>query len=320
MEDEIERLKISGSEAELEKAEKEYNDKIKAVFRGSMTGVEVLKNETAAFEKKLIDLLTDDADPIEIERITKLLNDRIEKLEKINVEILDSEELIKNTMEQITKINDNIDKLEIDKTSETLNKIFKTSNIDELEQIKFAILKNMGDIGKLTDIYFKKKNKLLEDILVDKSIFTVKQTKVDTESILDFDKLIQKIIFNFDEINKDLQDITPLISTINKSTFDKLITSSKSLKIQMDKLYFILFNTDGTPKITSLKTATKMRFQDILENIKSIFDKMDILEQTIISLYNVYNPSRTQPEAARGGGRNEYIFNDLLNNLPSRFH
>ena len=323
MEAEMERLKsIPGSEVELATLEKAYTDKIEKTFKGMMSGLATLKNETIATENKANNMLFNKGgNEEEIKRLTELLINKTDQFNKINNEIIDNEKLIKQTIETINKINDNLEKLEIDKTSVVLNKIFKTTNIDELEKIKQTILKNLGDIGRLTDKFYQNKNELLRDILIDSSILTIKKTKVDTESILDFDKLIQKIIFNFDEINKDLSELIPLISSINKSTFDKLIASAKSLKIKMDNLYFVIFNIDGSEKITSLKTATKMRFKDILENIKSIFDKMDILEKIIIKLYNVYNPIRTQLETSKGGRRNNgYVFNDLINHLPNRFH
>ncbi len=201
-----------------------------------------------------------------------------------------------------------------------LEKKFRTSNVDELTKIKNDIIKNLGDIGKLTDKFYKDKNILLEHILLDSSIFGVKQTKIDTDSQLDFNKLIQKIIFNYDEINKDLVDMKPLISTITKENFDNLIKVAKQLKLQMKNLGILIFNPDGSLKLTSVDSGGKLRFKDMANSIKDIVDKHIQFEEIVVDLSNNYNPTRTQPEQMKGGGRNEYIFNDLLNHLPSRYH
>lgn len=324
LEREIDALTASGSEAALAAKKKEYDDLIYSTFKGIVTGLQTLKSDIDNTERKIEEMLMEPLDktPLtrELTRLTEFLNNKL----KINLADKIQERI--NMIDHINLLMDKLDEIKYEESINDIKKMFGSSDVPELKKMKDNIIKKLGTIGKLSEEYFKKKNKILEDIIFDETIKGVKQTKVDTESILDFDKLIQKILFNYDEINKDLINMKGTISTINQSNFDKLISAAKTLKLQIKNLGLVIYNSDGTFKITPITTGGKIRFKDITDNIKNVVNKHLEFEEIVVDLSNNYNPTRTQPEAAKGGsntrsnGRSGYIFADLINHLPNRFH
>jgi hypothetical protein len=330
LEREMDALRAPGSEAALAAKKKEYDDLIYTTFKGIVSGLQSLKTDIDNSERRMEEMLRVPMDktPLikELTRLTDFLNN------KLKVNLADRTQERNNMIDHINLLIAKLNEIKYEESIKDIEKMFGTSDIPGLKKIKDDIIKKLGSIGKLSEEYFRKKNKILEAIIFDSSIKGVKQTKVDTESQLDFDKLIQKILFNYDEINKDLINMKGTISTITQSNFDKLISASKTLKLQIKNLGLVIYNTDGTFKITPITVGGKIRFKDITDNIKNVVNKHLEFEEIVVDLSNNYNPTRTQPEAIgtytpatraiKGGarGRTGYVFADLINHMPNRFH
>jgi hypothetical protein len=269
----------------------------------------------------------------ETETEKKYNRDALLKLIDIDQQILSLQNDIKMLERHFYFGEENIAQLQAeieDTLKEVMDEIkpkFNTINIKEiktlLDKVNSIIIKYYDDNSQLDKLVIEHDKMPLTIPILESSAYTSEYTKVSSTDVVQFVSVINKILLNFDSISSNFDNIIANSNNISKSIYDDLIKYKNILYDSLKPLFLKIYNDKFEIKLTS--ESQSLRPNDLLKLITSFLDKITLLDNNIEKLIKLYNPSRTQPEAARGGGRNngynnEYIFNDLINHLPNRFH
>lgn len=208
-------------------------------------------------------------------------------------------------------------------------KEFGVQTEEDLLKIEDGYKKVLGTIAitiiKIQNKYFVDKKKLEEDIINERSVFTVSHTKIDKDHLYEFDKLLKKIINNFKVINDEFNSIIGNSNYLNSSIFDDLLSSYTTFKSNYKSLYDKLYNKKGALKLLesqlpgTTKDPSRMRFSDLTDNIKKLFELLNIFDSSFNKMQSNYNPQRTTIKENLKDVRGFGYFVNRNNYLPPKF-
>jgi hypothetical protein len=229
------------------------------------------------------------------ENTLRIYYKEIEKIKNMLITLENKLKVVKDTID--------VNKQTIEYVLEEGKKEFGAQNEDDLLKLEDGYRKVLGAVAitiiKIQNKYFQDKKKLEEDIINERSVFTVAHTKIDKDHIYEFDKLLKKVINNFKVINDEFNNIIANSNYLNSSIYDDLISSYKIFKSNYKSLYDKLYNKSGNLKLLegqqpgTIKDPSRGRFEDMKDNIKKLFELLNIFDSNINSLSLNYNPQRT---------------------------
>jgi hypothetical protein len=200
-------------------------------------------------------------------------------------------------------------KLKMNTTLSNINTSFGSTDSDVLQTEATKIEDTTGI--RFNTEYEQYQNDLqveTEKLNINLSVFNAVKVKIDTDSLLDFDKTINKIIFNFKTINDEFKTVIDNVASISQLKYDKLIKTYDRFKIDALIIKKKIKELPGDKlSLSGSQGQLKIQFADIENNVKSLFELLNNFDIQIDEFKKAYNPTRPVPKINIGGYMRRYL-------------
>lgn len=293
------------------------NSDFEQYFKDTTVVIQEKETEIVDLDKEINQLSQDYLKQYIIDNNLQPLDDtkRNELIVKLQSQLPGLQDSIKEKQTEYDDFKLNIDqfdndlKIKMNTTLLNINSSFGSTDPDVLQD-------EATRIEDITGITFNTEYQQYQDDLqieteklnINLSVFNAVKVKIDTDSLLDFDKTINKIIFNFKTINDEFKTVIDNASSISQLKYDKLIKTYDRFKIDALIIKKKIKELPGDKlSLSGSQGQLKIQFSDIENNVKSLFELLNNFDIQIDEFKNKYNPTRPVPKINIGGYMRRYM-------------
>lgn len=286
-------------------------------FKDTTVVIQEKETEIVDLDKEINKLSQDYLKQYIIDNNLQPLDDaqRNELIVKLQAQLPELQDAIKKKQTEYNDFKLKVDqfdsdfKLKMNTTLSNINTSFGSTDSDFL-QAEATKIEDITGIRYNTE-YQQYQNDLqveTEKLNINLSVFNAVKVKIDTDSLLDFDKTINKIIFNFKTINDEFKTVIDNVASISQLKYDKLIKTYDRFKIDALIIKKKIKELPGDKlSLSGSQGQLKIQFADIENNVKSLFELLNNFDIQIDEFKKAYNPTRPVPKINIGGYMRRYL-------------
>ena len=280
----------------------------KAIVSNILNKIQKETNDLDTLEQNYLDqyLIDNNLSPISDTERNKKISELQKEITDLNDFIVLKEKEYNDYKLTVDQFENDL-KLKLTSTQSNINTAFGTTDPDVL-QAEITRLENITGMNMNTTY-----KKYLGDLEIENaklninlSVFNATKVKIDTDSLIDFDKNINKIINNFKILNDEFKTVIENSSTISEPKYNKLIKTYDRFKIDCLLIKQKIKQLPGDKlSLSGSQGQLKIQFADIENNVKSLFDLLNQFDIKINELKQKYNVTR--PIIGSGRFNNRYM-------------